>query len=276
MSVPPDPAQPSVSLPPLPKTRPVRFRTSRTVGALFIREMSTTYGRSAMGYVWAILEPVAAVMLLSLVFSLALRAPSLGTSFPLFYATGMLPFTGYLDINQKVAQSLRFSKQLLFYPGVTYLDALLARFLLNVLTQIMVVAFVLLGLIQIFDLRVILDLPMIAHGLAMAFWLGAGIGTLNCYLMATYPNWERVWAILTRPLFFISGIFFLFDDIPQPYQDWLWWNPLVHVIGQVRKGVYVTYDAAYVSPGYVWAIGGITLALGLLFLRRYHRDIINN
>ena len=60
------------------------FRFVRTILALILREMSTTYGRSAGGYIWAVLEPAAGIALLAFAFSLALRAPSLGTNFALF------------------------------------------------------------------------------------------------------------------------------------------------------------------------------------------------
>nr|WP_233495501.1 ABC transporter permease [Rhodosalinus halophilus] len=241
-----------------------------------LREMASTHGRSALGYLWAILEPVAGIILLTFIFSLALRSPGIGTSFPLFYATGMLPFTLYMDISQKSSVALRFSRQLLAYPGVTFVDALMARVLLNSITQLMVWAVVLTGIIWIYRLDVILDPPAVALGFAMATSLAVGIGTLNCYLLSVYPTWERIWAILNRPLFIISCIFFLYDDVPMPYRDWLWYNPIVHCVGQVRAGVYATYDATYVSPLYVFGISVVTLALGLLLLRRYYRDIIND
>ena len=256
-------------------TPPRRARTLRTVTALLLREMSTTYGRSALGYLWAILEPVGGIALMTVIFSYAFRAPPIGTSFPLFFASGILPFMAYTDVGSKVAVALRFSRALLFYPGVTYLDALIARFVMNAMTQVMIATMVLTGTILTFNLKVILDLPAIALGFGMAFSLGLGIGTLNCYLLSVFPVWERVWAILNRPLFLISCIFFLFDTIPQPYRGWLWWNPIVHLIGQVRRGVYSTYDAAYVSPLYVFSISLVTFSTGLLLLRRYHRDIVN-
>ncbi|MFY0633394.1 MAG: ABC transporter permease [Vannielia sp.] len=258
-----------------PASRPARFRTGRAVAALFIREMSTTYGRNAMGYAWAVLEPVAGIALLSLVFSLAFRAPSLGTNFALFYASGLLPFMAYLDISQKVALSLRFSRQLLHYPGVTFVDALAARFLLNTITQTLVLMILLTGIIIAFDLRVILDIPHLALGFGLAVWLALGVGTLNAYLLSSFPTWERSWAILNRPLFILSCVLFVFDDVPQPYQDWLWFNPLIHCVGLVRAGIYATYDASYTSVGYVLAVGGVPMALGLLFLRRHHRNIID-
>jgi capsular polysaccharide transport system permease protein len=101
------------------------------------------------------------------------------------------------------------------------------------------------------------------------------VGTLNCFLLSVFPLWERAWAIFNRPMFIVSCVIFLYDSVPQPYQDWLWWNPLIHPIGLVRRGFYSTYDANYVSFIYVFAVAAVTLAAGLLLLRRYHRDIIN-
>ncbi|MEP4309746.1 MAG: hypothetical protein ABJ364_08370, partial [Lentilitoribacter sp.] len=114
------------------------FASTRTILALVLREMVTTYGRSPGGYLWAILEPVAGIALLTALFSTGFRSPSLGTNFPIFYATGMIPFLMYSDVSGKVALSMLFSKPLLAYPAVTYLDAILARFIVNMLTQLMV------------------------------------------------------------------------------------------------------------------------------------------
>ncbi|EAQ23717.1 putative cell surface polysaccharide export ABC-2 transporter permease protein [Roseovarius sp. 217] len=243
--------------------------------ALILREMSSTYGRSALGYLWAILEPVAGIMLMTFLFSLAFRSPSLGTNFPLFFASGVLPFMAYMDISGKMSLALRFSKQLLFYPGVTYIDALIARFILNALTHVLIAVMLFPLILFLYDVNVIIDMKALAMGYLLAFALGIGVGTLNCFLLSVFPIWERAWAILNRPLLLISGVIFLYDTVPMPYRDWLWWNPLVHPIGLVRKGIYSTYDAEYVSSVYVLTVSGITLMLGLLLLRRYHRDIIN-
>ena len=259
-----------------PTARPGLGHTPRAVTALIIREMSTTYGRSPMGYVWAIAEPVAGIMLLAAIFSLGFRSPSIGTNFALFYASGLLPFFFFNDINSKTAQALRFNRSLLFYPRVTFLDAILARLILNGLTQTMVTILVLTGITLAYSLPTIYDYPQMALALAMAMSLGLGVGMMNCYLFTLYPTWQRFWSILTRPLFILSCVLFLFDTVPQPYRDWLWWNPLIHVVGQMRGGIYPTYDASYVSLTYVLSLSAGLSLLGLLLLQRYHRDIANN
>lgn len=261
---------PKAALPPGPAS------TFRSISALMLREMSTTYGRSALGYFWAVLEPSAGIILLTAIFSLAFVDPAIGTSFPLFYATGMMPFLAYTDVSQKTSVALRFSKALMFYPRVTFVDALIARFLTNAISQILITAIVFWVIIVFSRLDVLLAPVAIFNGFLMAFALALGIGTLNCYLLSVYPFWERAWAVLNRPMFIISGIFYVFNSVPMPYRDWLWWNPLVHIIGQVRRGVYPTYDGSYVSPLYVYSISAVCFATGLLLLRRYHRDISND
>lgn len=115
----------------------LRFRFLRSFSALILREMTTSYGRSPGGYVWAILEPVAGLVLLSVVFSFIVRTPALGTNFMYFFAGGLLPFALYNSVSTAVSTSIRFSKALLEYPAVNFVDALLARFVLNAMTQLL-------------------------------------------------------------------------------------------------------------------------------------------
>ena len=252
-----------------------RLATPRAVGALILREITTTYGRSPGGYLWAILEPAAGITLLTLVFSLAFRTPPLGTSFPLFYAAGILPLLMYSDISAKMAQTIQFSRALLAYPRITFLDALIARFVLNSLTQF-VVHFIVLGFILLY-LRptTTLDFSKVALAYALTLSLAIGIGTLNSFLTLAYPVWATAWAILNRPLFLISCVFFIFESVPQPYADYLWFNPIVHIAGLMRDGFYPFYQPSYVSIAYPMGIAALTTMAGLFLLNRYHRDILD-
>lgn len=250
------------------------FANSRAILALMLREMGTTYGRSPGGYLWAILEPVAGIALLSAVFSLLVRNPQLGISFAMFYATGMIPFILFNDIQGKVATSLLYSKQLLTYPTVTFIDAILARFFLNLITQLIVAYAIFTGCLLIFETRVTLDLPVLFTAVGLAGYLGLGIGALNAFLFTRFQVLQRAWSIMMRPMFLLSGILILFETVPQPYRDWLWYNPLIHIVGLMRSGFYPTYDANYVSIYYLLFISTGCLALGLLLLRRHYQDLL--
>lgn len=268
----PPPARPA---PPPAQAGPRRFAAARTVLALILREMSTRYGRTPGGYVWAVLEPLGAILVLSVAFSLVMRTPALGTSFILFYATGYMPFDLYQGLSATVARAVNFSKPLLKYPAVTWLDAVLARFLLNSLTGILVTILLLTCILMVIDSRTVLNLPPMVEAMALAMLLGLGVGVLNCALMGLFPLWEMIWSIATRPLFIASGIFFLYDTLPPLAQDILWYNPLIHITGLMRTGFYATYTASYISHVYVVGVSLTLLALGLILMGRYHRDILN-
>ncbi len=254
--------------------RKPRFRALRTIVALILREMTSTFGRSPGGYLWMILEPTAAIALLSFVFSLLLRHPSMGTNFPYFYAPAMLAYQFFLSISGQIAKSLNYSRALLSYSAVTFMDALLARFLLNALTQLLVLTIVMTGIVLIYDLHPILDWPSLFLAMAMLFALTIAVGSMNCFLFSSFPLWERFWNILTRPLFLLSGIIFMPEDVAPRFRDLLMLNPLIHITSQMRKGFFVTYDAVYVRPLYVFTISLVLGIFGMLFLIKNHKDIV--
>lgn len=272
---------PATALPDLPQKRPAakagpgrRFASFRAIAALVLREMSTTNGRSPGGYLWAILEPAAGIALLTGIFSLAFRQPAIGSNFALFYASGLIPFTFFTAVVARVGQAVLYSRQLLVYPSVTFLDAILARFLLNTLTQLLVASVIFVGIFLVFDTKTILNIPAIAASLAMSGALALGIGTLNCFLMTKFPIWQQVWSIVTRPLFLLSCVFMLYDQVPSWGRDWLWYNPIVHAVGMMRHGFYSTYHATYVSVTYVLVVSLVSGALGLLLLYRHRHDLL--
>ena len=266
------PQSPSTSRPHIP-----RFRMVRTVIALMLREMSTTYGRTPGGYVWALMQPLGSIIVFSLVMSVGLkiRTPGLGTNFPIFYASGILPFQMFNNLSGKISGALPFSRALLFYPRVSFIDAILARFLLNALTHLVVFIILMTGLLALIDAHTLIDPVPVMIGLGCAMLLAAGFGVLTGYLFQIYPVLGSVWGILSTPLMLVSGVLFLYDDLPRWGREILWYNPLVHIVGLVRRGFYPMYEAAYVSVPYVVGVSMVMLAIGLLLLRRYYQDIIS-
>lgn len=260
---------------PIRRRRPnVGLPTPRVIIALMLREMSGTYGRSVGGYLWLILEPIGGIALLTLIFSYGFRSPALGTNFPIFFATGILPFTFFNTVAGNVSSAINFSRALLEYPRVTYIDTIIARALLAALTQLLVSFLLLSALLLYFDTRTtfILEYALLSYG--MAFALALGIGTFNCFLFSMFPLWQQAWSILTRPLFIISGVFFLYENFPKALQDILWYNPLVHVTAELRNAFYLQYEPSWVTPVYAFGVAAITGALGIIFLHRYHRDML--
>lgn len=257
-----------------PVAKSTSFASSRTVLALILREMATTYGRSPGGYLWAILEPALGIALLALIFAIGFRTPKLGDNFAIFYATGLLPFFMFNTLANTVAQSVNYSRALLSYPRVTFVDAILARLILAVLSQLLV-SFIILTFIRgVWDTRTVLEIDRVMLAYLMTIAVATGIGLLNCFLFTMYPLWQQAWSIFTRPLFLLSGIIIMFERVPEPYSTFLWFNPVIHVVSENRAGFYLQYEPNWISPAYVFGVALVTGLGGMVFLYRYHRDML--
>ena len=58
------------------------------------------------------------------------------------------------------------------------------------------------------------------------------------------------------------------------FRDWYLLNPVVHITSQFRKAFFVTYDAVHVQPLYVFVISCVLGTLGMLFLLKNYRFIL--
>lgn len=256
------------------KNHTARFLTWRVIFALMLREMTSTYGRSPGGYLWAFLEPAVGILVLVLIFSTGFRSPPLGTNFAIYYASGLLPFYLFLTSATKVQQTITYSRQLLSYPRVTIFDALLARLTLNVLLQTVISAAIFTFILTFYETRTVLRFGALFNAFFMAVALGLGVGALNCVLMSREQIWISVWSVITRPLILISGVIFLHEDVSEPYRSWMGWNPLVHIVGEARRAFYFSYNGDYLSYTYIYGIALVTAAFGFLLLRSYGRDFL--
>lgn len=266
-------------LDPMPISMPapagaVRFQRLRVLFALTVREMGASFGRSAGGYLWAIAEPLGGITMLSLVFSLAMRKPQLGTSFMLFYASGYMPFATYRRVSGEVSSAVRSNRGLLTYPVVTTLDAVLAKFVLATLTMFVVGVLLFTGIVILSDVPVNFDFGTILLGFFLAALFGLGVGTVNCVLFGFFPTWKNIWTIISRPTMFLSGVLFLFESVPDSVEAVLWYNPLAHAIALMRSGFYPAYVPLWVSTPYVVGLSLGLFLVGIYLLRRHSSFLI--
>lgn len=236
----------------------------RVVAALLIREMDARFGSKPGGYVWALLDPAAHVFLMTIIFQAIARAPALGVSFPLFFATGYVGFQFYQATATYLNSAVKANRSLLSYPSVAPIDTIIARYFLQLGTTVLV-GIVVLGTIIVW-MRTPPELAWLAivEAALVASTLGLGMGLINNVMFLKYTLYEQVFSIVNRPLFLISGVFFLPDAIPHPYREIVLFNPLVHVVMQFRVGFYSEYRAAGLDMPYVYTFAFLTLFIGMV------------
>ena len=251
------------------------FASFRVISALMLREVATRYGTTPGGYIWAFAEPLGAITIMAIAFSIVMRNPHLGDNFIIYYSTGYLPYQLFQTVSATAGGSIKFMGPLLRYPAVTWVDAIAARTIVNTMTGLLVSYMLLSVLCLATGFQTIIAYDKIFLAFFMSFAVGLGVGTLNAVLMGLFPVWERVWGVITRPLFLASGVLFLYEEMPPLVRDILWYNPLIHVTGLARDAFYPIYQPTHISPTYVLSVALITLGFGTLLMARYYKDLIN-
>ncbi len=264
------PVQASVSGRMLP-----RMSTLRTITALSLRELTTSNGDTAGGYLWSVVSPVVGILGLAMIFSAGFRVPPLGDNFAIFYATGMLPFFMFRSVCARVEFAIQSSRNLLNFPRVTLFDVLMSKFIMAVLTQAVVSVLVFGFILYFYDTDTTFHVAEILKSFATAALLGLGIGLMNCAMKTKFPLWDLVWNFVSRPLVIISGIIILVETLPRPYSEWLLWNPLVHITGRVREAFYVDYVGSYADLRYPLEIALVTTFIGLAGIRLFSRELLD-
>lgn len=263
------------SIPTLPPTTatavPWPRAAARSVAALVLREIAQAGGRTAGGYLWMLAAPVAGIALLSAAFAMVLHDPPLGTSFALFYASGLLPFRIYTEMQAATAAAPRLARGLLAYPAMAPIDTILARAILCAITQVVTAAAILWGLVVLTGAPGVPRPGPLVAAVALAAFLGLGAGILNAVAFDRFPAWQVVFSVLSRPLILVSGVIWLPGDLPAAARQLVLWNPLVHIVGLARSGLYPTYEADYATPAFVIFVALALCASGLAALRLHGR-----
>lgn len=76
-----------------------------------------------------------------------------------------------------------------------------------------------------------LSLPLLLLGMGIC---AAGCGLLLAALMPLLPDLRFVIEQLLTVLMFLSGVVFALQRVPQPYADWLAWNPVLVLLDALR------------------------------------------
>lgn len=269
------------SAPLIPQLPPRRLGRSSwrvfltSVRAFLLRELKDQYGRSRLGYFWALTEPAATVaILVALHASVAGPGAIIYQESPIvFFVFGAVPyflFSNSLSQTQGVCIGQR---GLFNYRQVKPIDIMLARSLIDALMMSGVMLAFLMGWWWLGqpmpDMRV-LELVL---ALGSLFVLGLSLGLVFEVFGTVYSDLRKVFSIVTRPLFFVSGAFFTMGMLPSGLGQLLYFNPILHGVDLARDAVIAGYQSP-ASWAYLWGSILVLQFIGLAAYRRYLYQLI--
>lgn len=240
----------------------------RVVHALFLRELKTRFGKYRLGYLWALLEPVAHMALLMVIFGYIMSRAMPEISFIVFLINGLVPWFLFSNITSRSLTAIEANQGLLSYAPVHPVDTLISRTLLETMIYAMVYLVLMMALWLSGEAVSLINVPrLLSLWLALALF-SMGLGLIFMVIGHAFNEAQKILPIVLKPLYFISGIMFPINIIPQQYHYLVDWNPLLHMFELLRQTVVPTYHVLpSLSLTYLWQSAMVVLAIGLILYK---------
>jgi len=214
------------------------------------------------------------ILMLSLVFAVMMRGrPPIGDKFFIFYYTGIIPYHLFVHTSSSMTNSVSSNAPLLQLPLVSTFDVIIARGLVEVLTDLMVAIILLAGFSAVGVGLLPRDLPALSASVVAVSLFGCGIGLINAVINAFFKSWDKIWAQLTRTLYFCSGIFYVPGMMPDWIRDLLAWNPILHAVDWFRSSFFPEYEPHWLDRSYLAIVAAVSVAAGLCLERGLRRHL---
>ncbi len=206
------------------------------------RDIKIRYKQTLLGAAWAIVQPLFAMLLFTLVFGKLTRMPSDGIPYPLFAYAGLLPWTFFANAVTNSGNSLVGSTSLItkvFFPRVIIPAAAVAAGLLD-----FVIAFLLLiPLLIYYRIPLRWSLLMLPLFTILATLLALGVGMLLSALNVKYRDVRYALPFLIQMWLFASPVIYPSSLIPEQWRWLSMLNPMTGIIEGFRTSMFgTTFD----------------------------------
>lgn len=228
-----------------------------------------------MAWVWLVLEPVANVLWLILIFTVVRLRHIGGIETPLWIASGMLIFMTFRRTVSQVQNGVNANTSLFAYRQVRPADVVLVRAVVEGVTMLLIsVAVFFMGAAMGW-----MSWPdsgwRVLEAFSLAWLCALGLGMIFGVLIKLVPEIERIITFIMMPLMMISGVIFPLSMVQQPYLAWLLLNPIAHAIEASRMGFAPYYHAVSgLDLAYAYQSALVLVFLGLALFRRFNQRLV--
>jgi capsular polysaccharide transport system permease protein len=236
--------------------------------ALLLREIASRFGKSRVGFLWVVVEPVAHLVFPIVMFGFIRERVLPEVDYPVFLVYGFLPFLLFKTICLQTMEGTSANRGLLSYRQVLLMDVFIAKVLAHCAIESVVFGIVLTGL-AMYGLDVLPPHPVELGGvLLLTVALAFGLGLLFAALCSFAPDAKAIVRVLFIPLYFMSGVLFPVSRFSDEYVRWLAINPVLHLVEMSRLTGVAHYEPMrQLSLGYPVALAIATLFGGFALYR---------
>ena len=250
---------------PLPDLRAL-VRAREVLYFLTWRDVKVRYKQTAIGAAWAVLQPLLAMVIFTVVFRRLASIDSDGVPYPLFVYCALVPWTFFSTALTQSASSLLLNERLItrvYFPRLIIPLAAVA----GVLVDLGLATVVLVALMLIYGFTPTIGLAFIPVIVVIASASAIGVGSLLAALNVRYRDVRYVIPFLVQVWMFISPIVYPISLVPG---KWRWVYALNPMVGVVEGFRWAFVGGAVSARDILLALltSSLMLLVGLFVFRR--------
>ena len=234
------------------------------------RDVKVKYKQTAIGIAWTVLQPIANVILFTLIFGHLARLPTNGVPYPIFFYAGFLPWQIFAIGLSQSSTSLVSNQALLtkvYFPRVLIpAGVVLAGVVDAAISFVVLLAFyAYYGMTPTFA---IFALPIF---IVLAFLSALGAGVWLSALNVRYRDVQTALPLLSQIWFFATPIAYAPTLLPASWRALYDLNPMTGVLDGVRWALFRTPVHFPIASLVATAVIALLLGSGLAYFRRVER-----
>ena len=234
------------------------------------RDVKVRYKQTALGAIWAIIQPVMTMAVFALFFGRLAKVPSDGVPYPLFAFTALVPWMFFSNGLTQASNSLVHNANLLtkvYFPRLAIpISTVMAGALDFVLSFVVLVAFV--AYYGITPTANVVWLPLFA---LLALVTSLGVGLWAAAINVQFRDVRYTIPFLTQFWMFGTPVAYPSSLLPEPWRTVFGINPMVGVV----EGFRWSLVGAKTAPGPIIALSSLVavalLVSGAYYFRRMER-----
>lgn len=230
------------------------------------RDIKIRYKQTLLGSSWAIIQPLFAMLLFTLIFGMLARMPSDNVPYPLFAYAGLLPWTFFANALTNSGNSLVGNSTLItkvYFPRLIIPSAAVLAGLLDFL----IASVLLIPLLIYYRVAPTWNLLLLPLFMCLATLLALGVGMWLAALNVKYRDVRYALPFLVQLWLFASPVIYPISLVPE---RWRWvaaLNPMTGII----EGFRVSLLGGKFDASMILIATGLTIVVLIISFLAFQR-----
>ncbi|MFH2019535.1 MAG: ABC transporter permease [bacterium] len=234
------------------------------------REIKSRYKQSFLGYAWVILNPFFQMLVMTFVFSLIIRIPSLGVPYAIFLYVALLPWNLFANSLSHATNSLVANAPLLkkiYFPRELFvISTIMAKLVDFGLASLILVAFMLYFRVAI-TWNILWVIPLLLIQLAFTYGLALILAAVNLL----YRDVQYLLSLLILLWMYLTPVLYPMEMVPDRYRFIFRLNPMSVLVNAYREVILVGGHPKYSSLIIAGLVGLFSVLIGRYIFKKLER-----